>query len=167
MTTYAVHPGVVATELSRHLSDGVFPGMTFVWDHIMKLWIKTPEQGAQTTIHCAVDEEAGGQTGLYYRCVRQYLTRQGLSMQCEALLQAPCVNTSWERDFQCNASLYSRRRASIPHARGTFNAMRVLKDLRFSGDDACFATATATPAHRPAAPGTPRRRAACGKRAPG
>ena len=66
VTSYAVHPGVVATELSRHLSSSIFPGMTFVWDNIMKLWIKTPEQGAQTTIHCAVDEEAGKESGLYY-----------------------------------------------------------------------------------------------------
>ncbi|XP_052120315.1 retinol dehydrogenase 11-like isoform X1 [Frankliniella occidentalis] len=66
VTVYAVHPGVVATELSRHLDSGVFPGATFFWDRIMKLWIKTPEQGAQTTIHCAVDEDAGSETGLYY-----------------------------------------------------------------------------------------------------
>jgi hypothetical protein len=29
--------------------------------------VKTCEQGAQTTIHCAVSEEAGRETGLYYR----------------------------------------------------------------------------------------------------
>lgn len=66
VTSYGVHPGVVATELSRHLSDAVFPGFTFFWDHILKLWIKNPEQGAQTSIHCAVDEEAGKESGLYY-----------------------------------------------------------------------------------------------------
>jgi hypothetical protein len=30
-------------------------------------FLKTCEQGAQTTIHCAVSEEAGKETGLYYR----------------------------------------------------------------------------------------------------
>ncbi|XP_034253535.1 retinol dehydrogenase 11-like isoform X2 [Thrips palmi] len=66
VTVYAVHPGVVATELSRHLSDALFPGATFIWDRIMKLWIKTPVQGAQTSIYCAVDEEVASQSGLYY-----------------------------------------------------------------------------------------------------
>lgn len=28
--------------------------------------IKTPEQGTQTTIYCAVDEKCANQTGLYY-----------------------------------------------------------------------------------------------------
>lgn len=29
-------------------------------------FFKTAEQGAQTTIHCAVDESAEEETGLYY-----------------------------------------------------------------------------------------------------
>lgn len=30
-------------------------------------WIfRSPEQGAQTTIYCAVDEKTGNETGLYY-----------------------------------------------------------------------------------------------------
>lgn len=28
--------------------------------------MKTPEQGAQTTIYCAVDEKCSNETGLYY-----------------------------------------------------------------------------------------------------
>lgn len=28
--------------------------------------MKTPEQGAQTTIHCAVDDKCANETGLYY-----------------------------------------------------------------------------------------------------
>lgn len=29
--------------------------------------MKTPELGAQTTIHCATDDAAGNETGLYYK----------------------------------------------------------------------------------------------------
>jgi hypothetical protein len=31
------------------------------------IFAKTCEQGAQTTIYCAVSEKVGGETGLYYR----------------------------------------------------------------------------------------------------
>jgi hypothetical protein len=31
------------------------------------LFFKTPEQGAQTTIYCSVDESLADRTGLYYR----------------------------------------------------------------------------------------------------
>jgi hypothetical protein len=30
-------------------------------------FFKTPEEGAQTTIYCAVDETLADKTGLYYR----------------------------------------------------------------------------------------------------
>ncbi|KAJ8023114.1 Retinol dehydrogenase 13 [Holothuria leucospilota] len=69
VTTYALHPGTVDTELGRYIPSSIplaalilsilYPVLTF-------LLIKTSEQGAQTSIHCAVDEQAGLQTGLYY-----------------------------------------------------------------------------------------------------
>lgn len=58
VTTYALHPGVVATEIWRRLPAAI------AW--IPKLFMLTPEQGAQTTLHCALSEEAGRETGLYY-----------------------------------------------------------------------------------------------------
>ena len=33
---------------------------------MMRPFLKTPESGAQTSIFCAVDEAAAGQSGLYY-----------------------------------------------------------------------------------------------------
>ena len=33
---------------------------------MMRPFLKTPESGAQTSIFCAVDESAAGQSGLYY-----------------------------------------------------------------------------------------------------
>uniref|UniRef100_A0A6P7H4N6 Retinol dehydrogenase 11-like n=1 Tax=Diabrotica virgifera virgifera TaxID=50390 RepID=A0A6P7H4N6_DIAVI len=62
---YSLHPGVIRTELGRHY-DSMFPGLTWVYDNIFGLFIKTPTQGAQTQIYCAVDDNCASETGLYY-----------------------------------------------------------------------------------------------------
>ena len=58
VTTYALHPGVVATDVWRAVP----------WP--FRSWIKrnmiTPEQGAQTTLYCATSPDVALQTGLYY-----------------------------------------------------------------------------------------------------
>lgn len=61
VTTYTVHPGLVAT------NDYFFSGAQWLFDNVLAYFIKTPEQGAQITIHCAITDEAGKETGLYYR----------------------------------------------------------------------------------------------------
>lgn len=66
VSTYCVHPGVVATELVRHFDTFIVPGTKFMIDHLGRFFIKTPKQGAQTSIYCAVDEKAGRESGLYY-----------------------------------------------------------------------------------------------------
>ncbi|XP_022915006.2 retinol dehydrogenase 13-like [Onthophagus taurus] len=66
ITTYSLHPGVITTELGRHLDDVYFRGLRWIWRSIMWVFLKSPEQGAQTTIYCAVDEEIAKETGLYY-----------------------------------------------------------------------------------------------------
>ncbi|KAF5281073.1 hypothetical protein FQR65_LT14869 [Abscondita terminalis] len=66
VTVYSLHPGAVATDLVRHLDDTYFKGVRWTLSFILRTFMKTPEQGAQTTIHCAVDETAGKETGLYY-----------------------------------------------------------------------------------------------------
>ncbi|XP_059473096.1 retinol dehydrogenase 12-like isoform X2 [Neocloeon triangulifer] len=61
VVSYAVHPGVVATELGRHLPCGCS------WAFQRFGWVlKTPLQGAQTTLHCALDEKLATQNGLYF-----------------------------------------------------------------------------------------------------
>ena len=58
---YALHPGVVATDMWRRVPAWIawFP----------KMFLLSPAQGARTTLHCALSEEAGSETGLYYdRC---------------------------------------------------------------------------------------------------
>ncbi|KAM4700964.1 dehydrogenase/reductase SDR family member 13 [Discoglossus pictus] len=62
VTCYAVHPGVVLTNLGRSLPQWVkvilFP---FVW-----LFLKTPTDGAQTSIYCAVEEGIEMYSGRYF-----------------------------------------------------------------------------------------------------
>ncbi|XP_050313489.1 retinol dehydrogenase 13-like [Anthonomus grandis grandis] len=65
VTTYSLHPGVIATELGRHMKDTYGVIATFVWG-MLKWLLKTPEQGAQTTIYCSVDEKCKHESGLYY-----------------------------------------------------------------------------------------------------
>ena len=57
VTTYAVHPGVVRTELWRY--QGCL-------DRLMRPFFKTPEQGAQTTLYCALAPELTTISGRYY-----------------------------------------------------------------------------------------------------
>ncbi|XP_033207812.1 retinol dehydrogenase 11-like [Belonocnema kinseyi] len=67
INVYSLHPGVVSTELGRHLDSSLFRGARTIFSVIIGTFIKNPEQGAQTSIHCAVDEKAGKETGLYYK----------------------------------------------------------------------------------------------------
>ncbi|XP_069673279.1 retinol dehydrogenase 13-like isoform X2 [Periplaneta americana] len=69
VTTYAVHPGVVATDLGRHLDTTMFKGVSWMFRNVGKLFMKTPEEGAQTSIYCAVDENVKNDSGLYYRAL--------------------------------------------------------------------------------------------------
>ncbi|XP_072535812.1 retinol dehydrogenase 12, like isoform X2 [Salminus brasiliensis] len=61
VTTYVLHPGVVQTELWRHLNRVQQGAM---W--LIKPFTKTSVQGAQTTIYCAVAPELETESGKYY-----------------------------------------------------------------------------------------------------
>ncbi len=65
ITTYALHPGSVKTELARHVEVYLGPLKHVLW-LIVGFFCKTPKQGAQTNIYCAVDEACANETGLYY-----------------------------------------------------------------------------------------------------
>lgn len=56
--TYALHPGVVASDVWRSVPWPLRP--------LIKLAMISPEQGALTTLHCATSEQAGQESGLYY-----------------------------------------------------------------------------------------------------
>jgi retinol dehydrogenase 12 len=58
VTSYALHPGVVATDVWRRV-----PG-PLRW--LIKKFMITPEDGAQATLRCATAPELAGETGRYY-----------------------------------------------------------------------------------------------------
>lgn len=67
MNVYAVHPGLVKTEIGRHFGDTIFPGVRSLMKIALFFQLKTPEQGAQTSIYCSIDEQLADESGLYYR----------------------------------------------------------------------------------------------------
>ncbi|CAH0406108.1 unnamed protein product [Chilo suppressalis] len=66
VNTYTLHPGVVKTELGRHLNESLFWGARKIIGFILAPFMKSSELGAQTTIYCSVDEKCAEETGLYY-----------------------------------------------------------------------------------------------------
>jgi retinol dehydrogenase-12 len=58
VTTYSLHPGVVATDIWRSVPWGL--------RGLVKLFMISPEQGARTTLHCATSHETASDSGLYY-----------------------------------------------------------------------------------------------------
>lgn len=48
------------------LWDFVYVHYFFIQNFIVRLLLKTPQQGAQTTIHCAVTEGIEDQSGMYF-----------------------------------------------------------------------------------------------------
>ncbi|XP_060537314.1 retinol dehydrogenase 13-like isoform X2 [Cylas formicarius] len=65
VNVYSLHPGVIKTELARHVADTYGKGVKLLMS-AMRWFFKTPLQGAQTTIYCAVDEKCASESGLYY-----------------------------------------------------------------------------------------------------
>jgi len=61
-TANALHPGVIATNLTRHMS----PVLRGVWAGISPLFLKTPAQGAATQTFLAASPLAAGVTGEYF-----------------------------------------------------------------------------------------------------
>ena len=58
LTTYAVHPGAIASQIWRRVPWPIRPVMT--------AFMKSNEQGARTSVWCATAPELAGQTGRYY-----------------------------------------------------------------------------------------------------
>ncbi|NWW83686.1 RDH12 dehydrogenase, partial [Rhynochetos jubatus] len=72
LTANALHPGSVHSELVRHSSV-----MTWLWK-IFSFFLKTPWEGAQTSVYCAVAEELDSVTGQYFSdCQPAYVAPRG------------------------------------------------------------------------------------------
>ncbi|XP_044739447.1 retinol dehydrogenase 12-like [Chrysoperla carnea] len=66
----SLHPGAVRTPIFKHIK---WQYMFFMWFYYWWLF-KNPEEGAQTTIHCAVCEKVDGVTGKYFQDCKRYWT---------------------------------------------------------------------------------------------
>jgi NAD(P)-dependent dehydrogenase (short-subunit alcohol dehydrogenase family) len=78
VTTYSLHPGVVATDVWR----------TVPWPFrsLIKLFMLSVEEGARTTLYCASSPDCATETGLYYdKCKAQ---EPGTAAQDRALAKA-------------------------------------------------------------------------------
>ena len=62
VSTHALHPGVVASDVWRSVPWPLRP--------LIKLAMISTDEGAATTLHCATSPRAGGETGLYYDSCR-------------------------------------------------------------------------------------------------
>lgn len=58
VTSYSLHPGVIASDIWRRVPFFIRP--------FMKMLMKSTEEGARTSIHCATSPEVADQDGLYY-----------------------------------------------------------------------------------------------------
>jgi NAD(P)-dependent dehydrogenase (short-subunit alcohol dehydrogenase family) len=58
VTTYGLHPGVIASDIWRRLPWPVEP--------LAKVFMRSPRQGARTPVFCATDPVLSGTSGRYY-----------------------------------------------------------------------------------------------------
>ena len=70
VNAYALHPGVIATDLGRSIGDTFGPLGTAIMA-CSRPFIKTAESGAQTSLYCCLDEGLADQSGKYYSDCRE------------------------------------------------------------------------------------------------
>ncbi len=83
--SYAVHPGVVASDVWRRVPGPV--------RFLMKRFMITNEEGALTTLHCAMSDRCNGETGLYYA---ESATKEPSTMSQDVALQEKLWGLSLE-----------------------------------------------------------------------
>jgi retinol dehydrogenase-12 len=84
VTTYSLHPGVIASDIWRRVPWPIRP--------LMKLRMKSPEEGARTSLYCATGREVADETGLYYEDCRRKQPSRRATPELAAEL--------WERTVQ-------------------------------------------------------------------
>jgi dehydrogenase/reductase SDR family protein 13 len=58
VTTYSLHPGTIASDVWREVPWPIRP--------LLKLRMRSPAEGARTSLYCATAPEPASETGLYY-----------------------------------------------------------------------------------------------------
>jgi retinol dehydrogenase 12 len=68
VNTYSLHPGVIASDIWRRVPWPVRP--------LMKLTMRSPQEGAQTPLYCATSPDVAAESGQYYeKCARKEPSR--------------------------------------------------------------------------------------------
>jgi retinol dehydrogenase 12 len=81
VTTYSLHPGTIASDVWREVPWPIRP--------LLKLRMRSPAEGAQTSLYCATSPDVAGDTGLYYDdCRHREPSRHAT---------APAAAELWER----------------------------------------------------------------------
>ncbi|XP_075996195.1 retinol dehydrogenase 13 [Genypterus blacodes] len=65
VSSFSLHPGVIRTELGRHV-EGWFPLLGALLSLPSLMLMKTPSQGCQTSVYCAVTPGLENQSGRYF-----------------------------------------------------------------------------------------------------
>lgn len=95
VTTYSLHPGVIASDVWRNVP--------WPFRSVMKVFMKSSEEGAQTTLHCATSDEAEAQSGLYYdECAPTEPNRLAHDVALQDALDAK--SREWVCDFMDRSS---------------------------------------------------------------
>lgn len=94
ITTYALHPGGVATDIWRRVPWPIRP--------LMKLQMISPEDGARTSLYCATSGEVAAASGRYYEDCREREPSRAVTPDLARAL--------WERSEAWAASLASGSR---------------------------------------------------------
>lgn len=94
MTVNSVHPGSVRSELVRHSTV-----MSLMFT-LFGMFLKTPQEGAQTSIYCAVAEELGVVSGQHFSdCAPAFVAPQGRSEETRRKLwdvSCELLGIEWE-----------------------------------------------------------------------
>ena len=66
VTASCVNPGITRTDIARHSIDNSFISRSIIGP-FLRAFMKTPMQGAQAVLQCALDPNLNGQCGKYFR----------------------------------------------------------------------------------------------------
>jgi len=92
ISVYSLHPGVIATELTRHIANWLGPFKT-PYNKIVEFIAKDPFHGAQTSLYCTLEDSIGHQSGLYYSdCDVKTPKKQGQDMEAAKKLRELSFN---------------------------------------------------------------------------
>lgn len=82
ITVNALHPGVVRTEFGKE-----FEGPLKVMSKIVKLFLMSPEKGAETTVYLASSDEVKGVSGKYFiKCKQAEPENEAITLQNRRIL---------------------------------------------------------------------------------